>query len=136
MACARISQNFLSKNTRSGPPSLAAARAWSHSDAMARLGVTQAQLAQHEKLTVTRVTVTRHAQRQARLTRPGPSHSPRPAVHHSPQPASLAAARVTRCGPPSLATASLNRRGTVTRPSHSDGAAARLCSPQLASLTQ
>ena len=104
-----------------------------------------------------------HAQRPARLTRPGPSHSQQPAVHHSPQPASLAAARVTRSGPPSPAAArrhrpravtvvtrrallsslaaarqGLNRRGPVTRrgPSHSDGAAARLCSPQPASLTQ
>ena len=101
-----------------------------------------------------------HAQRPARLTRPGPSHSQQPAVHHSPQPASLAAARVTRSGPPSpaaacrhlpravtvvtrsgppsLATARLNRRGPGTRrgQSHSDGAAARLCSLQPASLPQ
>ena len=120
--------------------------------------VTQARLAQHVELTVTRVT--HHAQRQARLIRPGPSHSQQPAVHHSPQPASLAAARVTRSGPPSpaaacrhlpravtvvtrsgppsLATARLNRRGPGTRrgQSHSDGAAARLCSPQPASLLQ
>ena len=108
--------------------------------------VTQPLLAQHVELTVTRDT--RHAQRQALLIRPGPSHSQQPAVHHSPQPASLAAARVTRSGPPSpaaacrnlpravtvvtrrgppsLAAARLNRRcpGTRRGPSHSDGAAA------------
>ena len=45
---------------------------------------------------------------------------------------------VTRSGPPSLAAARLNRRGPGTRsgPSHLDGAAARLCSLQPASLTQ
>ena len=43
--------------------------------------VTQARLAQHVELTVTRVT--RHARRQARLIRPGPSHSQRPAATRS-----------------------------------------------------
>ena len=78
----------------------------SHSDAMARLGVTQ--LAQHVELTLSRVT--RHAQRQrrqARLTRPGPSHSSGPPfiTLHSPprlpQPESLCSC------PPSPAAAAL-----------------------------
>ena len=59
--------------------------------------VTQARLAQHVELTVTR---DGHLSRTARLIRPGPSHSQQPTVHHSPQRASLAAARVTRSGPP------------------------------------
>ena len=145
--------DFLSENTRSTRRSQShTLTPWPH------WPVTQALLAQHVELNLTRVT--HHAQRQARLIRPGPSHSQLPAVHHSPPPVSLAAARVTksgppspavarrhrplaatvvtRRGPPSLATARLNRRGPVTRrgPSHSDGAAARLCSQQPASLTQ
>ena len=78
---------------------------------------------------VARPAVTHSGELRALLTRLGPSHSQRPAVHHhSPWPVSLAAARrhpllpaarrhppravtvVTRCGPPSLATARLNRR--------------------------
>ena len=72
----------------------------------------------------------------ARFACRSPSHSQWPAVtRHDPPRAVMV---VTRRGPPSLAAARLNRRGPVTRscPSHSDGAAARLCSPQPASLTQ
>ena len=128
---------------------------------MARLRVTQTRLAQHVELTVTRVT--RHAQLPARLTRPESlAVARRPTVHHFPQPSSLAAAPVTRSsppstaaagrhrphlpravtvvtrsGPPSLAAARLNRHCPVTcsSQSHSDGAAARLRSPQPARLT-
>ena len=56
----------------------------------------------------------REAQRQARLIRPGPSHTQQPAVHHSRQPASLAAARITRRGPPSPAAARRHRPRAVT----------------------
>ena len=140
--------------TRSNPPSL-----WRHGG-MARLGVTQARAARgtycdpsHSSRAAASQAhspppespaVARHPSiSTARLARRSPSHSQQPAVTRSglPTPAAGRHSRlsvVTRSGPPSLATARLNQRGPGTRrgQSHSDVAAARLCSPQPASLTQ
>ena len=113
------SQSFLSKNTRSGSPSLAAARVTllRHGPTQTRSHSGPARAARRtycdpSHSSRTAASPAHHSPRPEsfRLTHPGPSHSQRPAVHHSPQPASLAAARVrvTRSGPPSPAA---GRRG-------------------------
>ena len=113
VACTRILQSFLSKNTRSVLPSLAAARVTrSGPPSLWRHGPSHKARARHGGTHVTRVT--RHAQRPARLrlTRPGPSHSQRSAVHsppRSPQPESLAAASRPQPARASLAAARDNR---------------------------
>ena len=116
-------------------------------DAMARLGVTQARLAQHVELTVTRVTT--HSGQPgslapARVTRSSPPfitlHSP----PRSPQPKSLAAARphpprpaAGRHGNHSPRPAAVTRSSPPqsTRPSHSQRPVSlrwRSCQPLLA----
>ena len=79
----------------------------SHSDAMARLGVTQARLAQHVELTVTRVT--RHAQRPLA----GPAHSPRIMSSGPPYITlhSCGTARFARSNPSNSQRPAINRRG-------------------------